>query len=93
MKTNNVKSVPERMCVVCKEMLPKRDLLRIVKNKDGEIFIDNTHKANGRGAYLCRKDKCIETCFKKKFLNKAFKTEINAETYEKLIKELENENR
>lgn len=92
MKTKNVKSIPERMCVVCKEMFLKKDLWRIVKNKEGEIFIDETHKANGRGAYLCKKDSCIETCFRKKFLNKAFKMEINAEVYEALINSIKNEN-
>ena len=85
MKTEKIKSIPLRMCVVCKEMIPKRDMLRVVKNNNNEIFIDETGKANGRGAYVCKKNSCVEICFKKKQLNKVFKTEISDEVYAKLM--------
>ena len=54
------KNIPLRMCAVCRQSKEKKELLRIVKNKDGEIFIDPTGKANGRGAYICKDGFCIE---------------------------------
>ena len=47
-----VKKIPLRKCVVTQERLPKKDLLRIVKNNEGEVFVDLSYKANGRGAYI-----------------------------------------
>ncbi len=76
---------PQRMCIVCRSMKSKLELIRVVKNKDGEIFIDDTFKAAGRGAYLCKDKNCINKCIKTKTLNKAFKQQINDETYSKLM--------
>ncbi|HKL73837.1 MAG TPA: YlxR family protein [Clostridia bacterium] len=78
------KKTPERMCIVCKNMFPKKDLIRVVKNKEGEFFIDTTLKMNGRGAYLCKNEECATKCFKKRYLNRAFKCEIQEEVYTKL---------
>ena len=89
MKTEKVKSVPFRMCIVCKQMRPKKELLRIIRNKEGETFIDFTGRANGRGAYICDDTECIKTCVKKRMLNKAFKTVIPAEIYEQIEIEYE----
>ena len=89
MKTEKIKSVPLRMCIVCKKMMPKKNLLRIIKNKDDEVFIDFTGKANGRGAYICDDPECIRTCIKKKMLNKAFKTDISDEIYNSIAEEYE----
>lgn len=76
---------PLRMCVVCRQMKEKHELIRVVKNKDGDIFLDETFKANGRGAYICKNDECIKKCIKTKTLNKAFKQPIAEETYSKLL--------
>jgi predicted RNA-binding protein YlxR (DUF448 family) len=65
MKTEKVKSVPFRMCMICKKMMPKAELIRIVKNKSGDVFIDYTDKANGRGAYVCNNPECVGICLKK----------------------------
>ncbi len=77
-----MKKVPLRMCVVTREKLEKKDLIRIVKNKDGVIFIDLTGKANGKGVYL-KKD--LEVILKApKYLPRALESEINQELYEEL---------
>lgn len=84
-----VKKIPQRKCIACNDRNDKKGLIRIVKNKDGEIFLDPTSKANGRGAYICRDMECLEKAIKTKALNRAFKTEISNEVYEKLKMELE----
>lgn len=73
-----------RMCIACRQMREKRDLLRIVKDKDGNIFIDETGKKNGRGAYICKNEECLKNLIKQKSLNKAFKCEINSDVYSSL---------
>ena len=78
-----------RMCIVCREHSDKKELLRIVKNKEGEIFVDTTGKANGRGAYICKNPLCFQKLRKTKGLNRAFKCEIKDEVYEKLGEEIE----
>lgn len=77
----------QRMCVVCRNMKDKRELLRVVKNKDGEVFIDKSFKANGRGAYICKSEDCIKKCIKTKAFNKAFKSSVPDEIYTKLLEE------
>lgn len=77
-----------RMCIACREMQDKRNLLRIVKDKEGNIFIDQTGKKNGRGAYICKNEECLKKLIKQKSLNKAFKCEINADVYEGLRGEI-----
>ena len=62
----------------------KNELIRIVKNKDGEIFIDKTGKANGRGAYICNNISCLEKAVKSKRLERVFETKISEEIYESL---------
>lgn len=80
------KYVPERICVCCKKSFPKKDLIRIVKNKEGKIFLDSSFKAAGRGAYLCKSSECIEKAEKKGMLNKAFKTNVSKEIFDELRK-------
>ena len=82
------KSIPLRMCCVCRESKEKKELLRIVKNKDGEIFIDPTGKANGRGAYICPSSECLQKAVKSKGLERSFKMPIPKEVYEMLAKEM-----
>jgi len=82
------KKEPLRMCIACREMKDKRELLRIVKNKDGEIFIDKTGKSNGRGAYVCKSLECLEKLKKQKALNKAFKCAISDDLYSQIEGEI-----
>ncbi len=77
-----------RMCVVCRGQSDKKELLRVVKNKDGEIFVDKTGKANGRGAYVCNSKECFEKLVKQKALNRAFKCNVAMEVYEKIGEEI-----
>lgn len=82
------KKVPVRMCIGCGEMIEKRQLVRIVKNKEGEISVDLTGKAQGRGAYICRKVECLKKAEKSKRLNKAFSMNIDEEIYKTLESEI-----
>ena len=54
------KKTPMRKCIGCQESKAKKDLVRVVKPKDGDIFIDPTGKSNGRGAYICRSLSCLK---------------------------------
>ncbi|RVU54175.1 RNase P modulator RnpM [Anaerosphaera multitolerans] len=83
-----IKKVPMRKCIGCGTNKPKKDLIRIVKNKEGEIFLDKTGKKNGRGAYICFNEECLEKAIKSKALNRAFEMEIRDETYNELINSL-----
>jgi hypothetical protein len=84
-----VKKIPMRQCVGCQEMKNKKELIRILKNTEGEITIDLTGKANGRGAYLCRDKECLLKARKNKGLERSFKMSIPENVYENLIKEYE----
>ena len=75
-----------RTCVVSKEQFEKKDLLRIVKNKEGEIFVDETGKQNGRGAYIKKDLEVLELAKKNKALDRALETEIPEEVYERIEK-------
>ena len=63
-----IKKIPLRTCVITKELLPKKDLLRIVKNKENEVAIDLTGKLNGRGAYIKKDMEVLEKAIKTKIL-------------------------
>ena len=78
------KKIPMRMCIACHEMKPKKEMLRIVKPKDGEVSIDFTGKAAGRGAYICHNSECIKKLRKARLLNKVFSAEIPQEVYDKI---------
>ena len=84
-----VKKIPQRKCIVCQDRDSKKELMRIVKNKEGEIFLDPSSRANGRGAYICKDSECLKKGIKTKALNRAFKVEVSDEVYEKLLAELE----
>lgn len=79
-----MKEMPKRTCIGCNEIKLKKELIRIVKNKEGQIFIDRTGKANGRGAYICDNIECLEKAIKTKRLEKTFETNIDAKLYEEL---------
>ena len=79
------KNCPLRMCIVCRKMLQKNELVRVVKNTSGEIFVDETLKASGRGAWICKKNECTAKLTKNKSLNRAFSGEVHQEVYSKAI--------
>lgn len=80
------KKIPLRTCVVTKEKLEKKDLIRVVKNKDGEVFVDPTLKMNGKGAYLKRDIDVINKAIKNKILDRSLGIEVPSEVYETLKK-------
>lgn len=85
------RKVPQRMCIGCSEMRPKKELIRIVRNKDGEIFYDSTGRANGRGAYICKDVECFHKAIKNKKLEQAFGQSISKETIDQIQKEISND--
>lgn len=85
------KKIPERMCVGCQEMKPKKELIRIVKTPDEQIVIDPTGKKPGRGAYVCRLGECLAKAIKEKRLERALKHSIVPEVYEQLRQNVANE--
>ena len=78
------KKIPLRKCLATQEICPKKDLIRVVKNKDGDVFVDLTGKANGRGAYLKKSIEAIDKAKKSKCLNKALECGIPEKVYEDL---------
>lgn len=85
------KKIPMRQCLGCREMKPKRELIRVVRSPVGEISLDFRGKAPGRGAYLCKNSGCLEKAIKGKALERAFSAVIPEEVYEKLLGEMEAE--
>ena len=83
-----MKNIPQRTCIGCNEVKDKNKLIRIVKNKEGNIFVDKTGKANGRGAYICNNIECLEKMIKTKKLERTFEIAISPEIYEKLRGEM-----
>lgn len=80
-----MKKIPLRKCVATGEQLPKKELIRVVRSKEGEVSIDATGKKNGRGAYLKRSKEAIELAKKKGALKRALEVDIPDEIYEELM--------
>ena len=78
------KKIPMRMCLGCNEMKPKRELIRVVHQKDGAILLDATGKQAGRGAYICPKMPCLKAARKARRLEKTFSCRISDEIYDAL---------
>ncbi len=85
------KKIPMRMCLGCGEMKPKKDLVRAVKNKEGEISLDLTGKKSGRGAYICKDMECFKKARKARKFEKEFSCKIEDEIYDMMEKELSDE--
>ncbi len=83
------KKVPLRKCIVTNEMKPKKELIRVVRNKEGEIFVDATGKQNGRGAYLSKDKSVIEKARDKDILSSQFKEKVDPKIYEQLLEFIE----
>ena len=79
-----MKKIPERTCVITKEKTLKKDLLRVVRDKDGNVSVDLTGKANGRGAYLKKDIEVIDKAEKTKALDRILEVEIPASIYEEM---------
>lgn len=79
-----MKKIPQRTCMGCNEKKDKKDLIRIVKDKEKNISIDLTGKSEGRGAYICNKIECLDKVLKSKRLEKILECKINEDIYNKL---------
>ena len=85
-----VKKIPYRTCAVTGEKLEKKDLLRIVRNKEKEVFVDLTGKKNGRGAYIKKDINVLKTAKEKKILERALEAPISEEVYDEIEKVITN---
>ena len=83
------KKIPLRQCLGCREMKPKRELIRAVRSPEGEISLDFRGKKPGRGAYVCPDPACLAKARKSKALERAFETAIPAEVYDALAAQME----
>ncbi len=79
-----MRKIVQRMCIGCNEKKDKRELIRIVLNKQGKISIDKTGKLDGRGAYICDNIDCLEKAIKNKKLERTFDIKIEEQVYEEL---------
>lgn len=82
----NLRKVPLRKCVATQEQLPKKELIRIVRTPEKQVIVDESGKANGRGAYLKKSIDAIDIAQKKKILNRALNVEVADEIYDELRK-------
>ena len=85
------KKIPMRQCLGCREMKPKKELIRVVRSPEGVISLDFKGKAPGRGAYLCPSEACLKKAVKSKALERAFSAQIPEEVYDRLRTEMEGE--
>lgn len=82
------KKIPLRKCLGCGTQKSKKELVRVVKNADGEISLDLTGKKAGRGAYICPSPDCLQKARKAKRLERAFECAVPAELYDAMEREL-----
>ena len=82
------RKIPMRMCVGCREMTPKKELLRVVKSPEGTVSFDSVGKAPGRGAYICRSEACLNKAIKIRALEKQLDCSISDEVYDRLRAQL-----
>ena len=88
------RKIPQRKCVVTNELKPKKELIRIVRNKQGDVFVDLTGKQNGRGAYVSFEPEVIQQAAEQEVLNNVFNMKVDPAIYEELkqlVSEKENE--
>ena len=83
------KKIPMRMCVGCREMKPKRELIRVVRSQDGNVTVAFTGKAEGRGAYVGRSVECLERAIKTRGLDRALEHKIEDTVFLQLKEELQ----
>lgn len=81
------RKIPLRMCIACRELKEKKQMLRIVKPAEGDVFLDFSSKAAGRGAYICDNPDCILKLKKQRLLNKVFSCEVADGVYKAIEEE------
>ena len=83
-----MRKTPMRRCAGCMESKDKKELIRIVCNKEGELFVDSTGKAQGRGVYLCNNSSCFDLARKKRSLARSLRAELTGEQMDRIFEEL-----
>jgi hypothetical protein len=91
MSTPKAKKIPMRQCIGCGQMNEKRLMHRVLKTQEGELLLDTTGRKNGRGAYVCPNQECLEKAIKSRGLERSFKMQIDRQVYEKLQEEMRRE--
>lgn len=76
-----VKKIPLRQCIACRQLKEKKEMLRIVKDAEGKVFLDFSSKASGRGAYICDNPDCIKKLKKSRLLDKTFACRVDEGVY------------
>lgn len=82
-----MRKIPQRKCIACQQHKEKKGLIRVVRTPEGEVKIDPTGKAAGRGAYLCRQSECFKLAKKAKAFQRALKVNVLDDVYDKLEQE------
>ena len=82
------KKIPMRQCLGCREMKPKKELIRVVRSPEGKIFLDFKGKASGRGAYICHDPECLKKARRAKRLERNLECEIPDAVYDEMEREL-----
>lgn len=85
------KKTPMRMCVACRQMRPKKKLVRIVRTPEGDVRLDTTGRANGRGAYLCASTECLNRAVKTRALERALEAKLDGDVLASLKEALHDE--
>ena len=83
------KKIPLRQCLGCREMKPKKELLRVARSPEGDVSLDFRGKAPGRGAYVCHDMACLQKAIKSRALERAFGVKIPEEVYAQLTNQME----
>ena len=83
-----IKKIPQRTCLGCKTIRPKKEFVRIVRTPEGEVLVDPTGKKSGRGTYICPNSNCLEAAFAGSLLDKALEIKVTPEIRERLKNEL-----
>lgn len=83
------KKIPMRMCVGCREMKPKKELIRVVRAPDGSVSMDPVGKKPGRGAYVCRNAACLQRAIKQRQLERQLEVQLTDEVAAQLQQELD----
>ena len=83
------RKIPMRMCVGCREMKEKKELIRVVRSPEGEVSLDPVGKKPGRGAYVCHSAECLKKALKQRQLERAFECALGEEVHESLLQELQ----
>lgn len=87
-KSSMNKKIPMRTCCGCRESFPKKELVRVVRQPDGNVAVDLTGKMNGRGAYICRNKECLKKAAKTGSIARALEISLSEEIYKRLEEEL-----